>query len=112
MEEGNKKEKEIIGDVNPQFPGGTFGLVSFLQENVVYPQEAYNANIQGRVLVEFIVNADGSISEPRIVKTVNKLLDTEALRVVGIMPKWKPGRRGGKNIRVKYTLPITFKLPD
>lgn len=111
LEEINKKG-ETFEDVDPEFPGGTSGLMSFLQENVVYPQEAYNANIQGRVLVEFIVNADGSISEPRIVKTVNKLLDTEALRVVGIMPKWKPGRRGGKNIRVKYTLPITFKLPN
>ena len=94
----------------PQFPGGLAELMKFLGQNVRYPEEAHKNNIQGRVIVTFIVEKDGSISEAHVAKSVDPLLDAEALRVVNSMPNWIPGRQNGEPVRVKYTVPITFKL--
>ena len=94
----------------PEFPGGTPELMKFLQENVKYPEEAMKNGIQGRVLVQFIVEKDGSITELKVVKKANELLDGEALRVANAMPKWTPGKQKGEVVRVKFTLPITFRL--
>jgi TonB family protein len=94
----------------PEFPGGMEALMKYLQESVKYPKEAFEKGIQGRVLVQFIVEKDGSISEVEVVKKVNEYLDAEAVRVVNAMPKWKPGMQKGKPVRVKFTLPITFRL--
>jgi len=94
----------------PEFIGGQAELMKFLAENVHYPEAAYKVGKQGRVIVTFIVEADGSVSNAKIVKKVSDELDAEALRVIGTMPKWKPGMQNGKAVRVKYTIPITFRL--
>ena len=107
-----KAEKEAFDVVEqmPQFPGGPAALMQFLSQSVKYPKEAFEKGIQGRVIANFVVEKDGSITEARIVKSVDPLLDAEALRVVGIMPKWAPGTQNGEPVRVKYTVPITFRL--
>ena len=95
----------------PEFEGGMDGMMSFLQKNIKYPAEAKEKGKKGRVLVQFVVEKDGSIVEPKVVKSVSPELDAEALRVVQMMPKWKPGQQRGKNVRVQFTLPVLFKLP-
>ena len=97
-------------DSQPEFPGGSQALYAYLGNNVKYPQAAVERNVQGKVLVSFVVERDGSISQARVVRTVDQALDREALRVILAMPRWKPGSMGGKNVRVRYTVPITFRL--
>ena len=94
----------------PEFPGGLAELMKFLSENVRYPEAAFKAGTQGRVIVTFIVEADGTVGNVKVVKKVSDELDAEAVRLVGSMPKWKPGMQNGKPVRVKYTIPVTFKL--
>ena len=94
----------------PQYPGGPQALFKFLGENVHYPAEAEKAGIQGRVIATFVVEKDGSISQPTIVKSVDPLLDAEAIRVISAMPNWIPGKQNGKVVRVKYTVPLSFNL--
>ena len=94
----------------PEYPGGIEAFMKFLSENVRYPEAASKAGIQGRVLVNFIVEKDGSISNIHVIQNVNEYLDAEAVRVVGAMPKWMPGMQEGKAVRVKYTVPISFRL--
>ena len=94
----------------PQFPGGPAALMEYLSKNVRYPEEAHKNGVQGRVIATFVVEKDGSITEARIARSVDNLLDAEALRVVNAMPKWTPGMQKGEPVRVKYTIPITFKL--
>ena len=94
----------------PQYPGGPQALFKFLSENVHYPAEAEKAGIQGRVIATFVVEKDGSISQPTVVKSVDPLLDAEAVRVISAMPNWKPGKQNGKVVRVKYTVPLSFNL--
>ena len=95
----------------PEFPnGGMPGLMKYLGKNVKYPIEAHANNIEGRVVVHFIVNKDGSISNVGLTRSVDPLLDKEAIRVISSMPKWKPGMQRGKAVRVKYTVPVMFRL--
>lgn len=94
----------------PDFPGGMAALMQFLGKNIKYPTIAQENGTQGRVIVQFVVNRDGSIVDPRVVKSVDPYLDKEALRVIGTMPKWKPGMQRGKPVRVKYTVPVMFRL--
>ena len=94
----------------PEFPGGMEALAKYLTENVRYPEAAFKAGVQGKVLVIFIIEPDGSISNAHVAKKVNEYLDVEAVRAVSSMPKWSPGMRDGKAVRVKYTLPIAFCL--
>ena len=94
----------------PDFPGGMGALMQFLSKNIKYPTIAQENGTQGRVIVQFVVNRDGSIVDPRVVKSVDPYLDKEALRVIGTMPKWKPGMQRGKPVRVKYTVPVMFRL--
>jgi TonB family protein len=94
----------------PQYPGGPQALFKFLSENVKYPAEAEKAGIQGRVIATFVVEKDGSISQPIVVKSVDPLLDAEAIRVISAMPNWIPGKQNGKVVRVKYTVPLSFNL--
>lgn len=97
-------------DREPEFPGGTMGLLEFMRTTIKYPAQARKDTIQGRVLVSFIVNKDGSIVKPEIVKSAHPLLDEEALRMVNEMPAWKPGEQNGVPVRVKYTIPVNFRL--
>ena len=84
--------------------------MEWLQKNLKYPPVAQENGIQGRVLVQFVVNKDGSIVEPKVLRSVDASLDKEAMRVVQQMPKWTPGRQRGKAVRVRFTLPVTFRL--
>ena len=93
----------------PQFPGGDVELMKFLSENIKYPEAASKAGTQGRVVAQFIVEADGSITNVKVLKKVSDEIDAEAVRVINAMPKWKPGMQKGQPVRVKYTIPITFR---
>ena len=97
-------------DEMPQFPGGPSALFEFLSKNIQYPKEAEDANLQGRVIVSFVVEKDGSVSNAKVVRPIDPLLDAEALRVVNSMPKWIPGKQNGEAFRVKYTIPVTFRI--
>lgn len=92
------------------FPGGESAMYSWLQKNLRYPERAQQNDIQGRVIVRFVVNKDGSIEQVAIAKGVDKDLDQEAIRVVKRMPKWQPGKNNGQAVRSYFTLPVTFKL--
>ena len=97
-------------EVMPEYPGGIQALMSFIGENVEYPADALEKNLSGKAYVSFVVEKDGRVSEAKVLKGVCESIDNEALRVVKAMPKWTPGKMDGKNVRVKYILPITFKL--
>ncbi|MEG1564497.1 MAG: TonB family protein [Bacteroides sp.] len=111
----DEPEEQTIFEVveqMPEFPGGTAALMKFLGKNINYPNIAQENGTQGRVIVQFVVNKDGSVVDAKVVKSVDPYLDKEALRVIGTMPKWKPGMQRGKPVRVKYTVPVTFKLSN
>ncbi|MBQ9641327.1 MAG: energy transducer TonB [Bacteroidaceae bacterium] len=110
QEEGDEGEVFEIVEQNPSFPGGMDALTKWLSKNLKYPASAQENNIQGRVLVQFVVNKDGSIVDPKVIRSVDPALDKEALRVVSAMPKWQPGKQRGKTVRVRFTLPVTFRL--
>ncbi|MBQ9363852.1 MAG: energy transducer TonB [Bacteroidaceae bacterium] len=110
QEEGDEGEVFEIVEQNPMFPGGNEALMKWLNKNLKYPASAQENNIQGRVMVQFVVNKDGSIVDPKVIKSVDPALDKEALRVVSVMPKWQPGKQRGKTVRVRFTLPVTFRL--
>ena len=94
----------------PEFPGGVQALMQFLYENIRYPEAAQTAGKEGRVVVQFVVEADGTVSSAKVVRSISEELDAEALRVVNAMPRWTPGKHKGKAVRVKYTLPVSFRL--
>ena len=97
----------------PAFPGGTHAMYKYLADNIKYPDEAKAAGKQGRVMVQFVVRKDGSISDVTVVRSAGDLsLDKEAVRAVSSMPKWNPGTQGGKPVNVQYTIPVQFKLPS
>lgn len=97
-------------DEMPQFPGGMAGLMQYLSTNVRYPEDAKESGAQGRVIVSFIVEKDGSISNARVTKPTYSSLDDEALRVVSNMPKWTPGKQNGEAVRVRYSIPVSFRM--
>ena len=99
----------VVEDM-PEFPGGTAALLEYLRKNIKYPAICRENNIQGRVIVWFVVNKDGGSVDPEVVKSVNPSLDKEAVRVISNMPPWKPGKQRGKPVRVKYTVPVNFRL--
>lgn len=97
-------------DQMPEFPGGIDELLQFINDNMKYPTKAQTEGIQGRVTVQFIVDENGCIIEPNIVRSVEPSLDKEALRIIKMLPQWKPGTLKGKAVKVKYTVPVVFKL--
>jgi protein TonB len=94
----------------PQYPGGEQALYTYVAQNVTYPPLSAEQNIEGTVVISFVVEKDGSLSNIKVVKSVHPLLDREALRVIGEMPKWKPGKQDGKEVRVQFNLPVNFRL--
>lgn len=112
VEEEPVEEEQIFQVVEemPEFPGGIAECLKFLAKNIKYPTIAQENGVQGRVIVQFVVNSDGTIVDPVVMRSVDPYLDKEALRVIKMMPKWKPGKQRGKAVRVKYTVPVTFKL--
>ena len=107
-----EKSEEVFLNVDkmPEFPGGMAAMQNYLATNVQYPLEAQEKGIQGRVICQFIINTDGTVSDVKVMRNVDKLLEAEAIRVIENMPKWNPGIKDNKIVRVKYTLPITFRL--
>ena len=113
VDEKPKEEETKVFDVveqMPQFPGGPQALFEYLSKNIKYPVVAEENGIQGRVIVTFVVERDGSITDVKVAKSVDPSLDKEAMRVVKSMPNWIPGKQNGSAVRVKYTVPVTFKL--
>lgn len=109
----SSRESDVffVIEKHPEFPGGMSELMKYLQKNIIYPTEAKSNGIQGRVIVQFVVGEDGSITEPVVTKSVNPYLDSEAVRVVKNMPKWNPAKQqGDKPVRVKFTIPVQFRL--
>jgi TonB family protein len=106
-------ESEIFYEIEtqPEFPGGMPELMKYIQKNTRYPKECKEQGVQGRVIVQFVVNTDSTITDVNVVKPVNPYLDQEAVRVVKAMPKWNPGKQRGEPVRVRFTLPVTFRLP-
>lgn len=99
-----------LPEVMPEFQGGTKGLMEFLGANMIYPKSEHEAKIQGRVIIGFIIEPDGSVSNVKVERSISTALDAEAVRVVSKMPNWTPGTIKNKPVRVKYTLPIMFRL--
>lgn len=106
----DKEKVYQVVEQQPSFPGGREELFKYLAYNVRYPIDAAEKKIEGRVLVTFVVEHDGSISNVNVANSVYPSLDKESIRVVSGMPKWIPGKANGKTVRVKYTIPITFRL--
>ena len=107
-----EEEQQIFEVVEeaPEFPGGMGALMKFLGSNIKYPTIAQENGVQGRVIVQFVVNKDGSIVDAKVMRSVDPYLDKEALRVVSSMPKWKPGKQRGKAVRCRYPVPVMFRL--
>ena len=113
QKETGEDQSEKIYDVvkqMPEFPNGHAALFEYLSKSIQYPEEARKNSIQGRVIATFVVEKDGSISNARVVRSIDPSLDAEALRVINSMPNWTPGTQEGEPVRVKYTVPVTFKL--
>jgi len=108
----SKKNQKVFDVVEqmPEFPGGMEALVKYMAENMKYPEDAKKQLVEGRVLVQFIVETDGSVSNTEVLKRVFPSLDAEAVRVISGMPKWIPGKQNGKVVRVKYTIPVSFRF--
>ena len=100
----------VIAEDEPEFPGGMEALYKFIQDNVQYPQLALENGIEGKVYVTFVVEKDGSITNPRLLRDIGGGCGQEAIRVVKMMPKWTPGKQQGKTVRVQFNLPVTFTL--
>ena len=99
-----------VAEQMPEFPGGMQAMIEFLQTNIKYPKDAISQKVGGRVMVMFVVETDGSLSNVRVARKVFPSLDAEAVRVVKAMPKWKPGKEKGRLVRVNYTLPVAFSI--
>ena len=111
VEEEEEEVVFVVVETMPEFPGGQQALFKYLSENVKYPVIAQENGIQGRVICQFVVNKDGSIVDVEVVRSGGDAsLDKEAVRVIKSMPKWKPGKQRGKAVRVKYTVPVNFRL--
>ena len=109
-EEESAQQIFTVVEKYPEFPGGTPELMKFLSKNIKYPVIAQENGIQGRVVCSFVVNRDGSIVDIQVMRGVDPSLDKEAVRVIGTMPKWKPGEQRGKPVRVRFILPVQFRL--
>ena len=97
-------------EIMPDFPGGMAALMKYLGTNIKYPTISQEMGSAGKVIVQFVVDKDGTITNPAVVRGVDAYLDKEAIRVISSMPKWKPGVQNGKKVRVKYTVPVVFRL--
>jgi len=112
VEEEDAKEAEVfvIVEEDPAFPGGEEALQKFFAENIVYPRVAREAGADGRVMVSFVVEPDGRITNVKVVRGRIQALDDEAVRVTKLMPRWKPGKQRGKAVRCQFTVPVVFML--
>lgn len=100
----------VVVENQPEFPGGNAAMMKFLSDNIKYPVIAQENGLQGRVITNFVVECDGSITDVQVVRGVDPSLDREAIRVIQSMPRWKPGQQRGQAVRVRFTLPVVFRL--
>lgn len=109
----SKSEDDVFAtvEVMPEYPGGIEAMIKFLGENIKYPEQMVKDSIEGRVLLSFVIEKDGSITEIQELKSPHPVLTDEAIRVVKLMPKWTPGKMRGKTVRVKFMLPVSFQIP-
>ena len=112
VEEEATEEIFVVVEQQPEFPGGMSALMKFLGDNIKYPVIAQENGIQGRVITTFVVERDGSITDINVVRGQDPSLDKEAVRVIKTMPRWKPGQQRGKPVRVRFTLPVQFRLAN
>ena len=111
VEEEEEEVIFVVVESMPEFPGGPQAMMKYIAENIKYPVIAQENGIQGRVICQFVVEKDGKVSDIQVVRSSGEAsLDKEAVRVINSMPKWKPGKQRGKPVRVKYTLPVNFRL--
>lgn len=110
LEETNPDQIYLVVDVMPEFPGGKSALLKFITSNMTYPLDAQRRKAQGRVVCEFIVNKDGTVSDIKVVKSVDAVLDEEAVRILKLMPHWSAGKRLGAPVRVKFSMPFNFGM--
>ncbi|WP_106829763.1 energy transducer TonB [Parabacteroides pacaensis] len=112
VEEEEEDSNHVFAVVEemPEFPGGETALMQYINKGIKYPVIAQENGIQGRVVVSFVINKDGKVVEAQVMRGVDPSLDKEALRVIGTLPAWKPGKQRGKPVRVKYTVPVLFRL--
>ncbi len=108
----SKKNQKVFDVVEqmPEYPGGMQAMFKYMADNMKYPADAEKQKVEGRVLVQFIVETDGSVSNTEVLTRVFPSLDAEAVRVINKMPKWIPGKQNGKVVRVKYVIPVNFRL--
>lgn len=111
-QEPDSNQVLIVVEVMPQFPGGMPALSAYVSEHLKYPEKAKELRVEGLVLLQFVVEKDGSVSNAEVIRGIGYGCDEEALRVLRQMPAWKPGQQGGKPVRVRFSLPISFKLAD
>jgi protein TonB len=102
----------VVVEEQPEYPGGNAAMMQFLSDNIRYPVIAQENGIQGRVICNFVVERDGSITDVQVVRGVDPSLDREAVRVIQQMPRWKPGKQRGQPVRVRFTLPVVFRLQN
>ena len=105
-----KEQTFVVVEQMPQFPGGAAALMKFISENVKYPAQATADKAQGTVIMNFVIKSDGKVDQLNVERGVHPALDAEAIRVIGLMPDWTPGKQGGKAVDVQFTMPIQFKL--
>jgi TonB family protein len=105
-------EVYVYVEVMAEFPGGKDAMMKFLSENIKYPTRARDKNIQGKVIVQFVVNEDGSISDAQVLHDIGEGCGAEVLRVVSLMPKWNPGSQAGETVKVRFNLPVGFYLDN
>lgn len=110
VKESGSNDVFVVVEKQPEFPGGNAAMMKFLSDNIKYPAEAQEKGIHGRIITNFVVEKDGSLNEVKVVRGVDPLLDAEAVRVIQSMPNWKPGTQKGETVRVRYTLPVVFRL--
>jgi protein TonB len=111
-EEAVTEEIFVVVEEQPEYPGGNAAMMQFLSDNIRYPVIAQENGIQGRVICNFVVERDGSITDVQVVRGVDPSLDREAVRVIQQMPRWKPGKQRGQAVRVRFTLPVVFRLQN
>lgn len=112
LEDNKETDIYLVVEVMPEFPNGLKALFDFIYDNLKYPSDALEKGIQGRVIVGVVIDENGSVTQPKILKSISPSLDKEALRIVSIMPKWKAGTQDGVPVKVRCTIPIYFKLPN
>jgi protein TonB len=109
---GDPEKVHTYVELMPRFPGGDEGLIKFITTHLVYPPAAVENNVEGKVLVQFVVDRQGYVKDVKVFRSVNRELDSAAISVVKLMPRWTPGSQDGEPVNVRYSLPVTFRLND